>query len=90
MSLFTKQKQIHRYRKQIYGSQMGGGKTNQEFGIKIYTLLYMKQIANKDLLYGTGNYTQYFVITYNGRENKKLYILYIQLQVYNLITLLYT
>ena len=28
---------------------------------------------NKDLLYSTGNYTQYFVITYNGKENEKEY-----------------
>ena len=28
-----------------------------------YTLLYVKQVTNKDLLYSTGNYTQYFVIT---------------------------
>ena len=31
-----------------------------------YKLLYIKQISNKDLLYNTGNYIQYVVITYNG------------------------
>ena len=30
----------------------------------IYTLLYIKQKINKDLLYSTGNSTQYSVITY--------------------------
>ena len=25
---------------------------------------------NKDLVYSTGNYTQYLVITYNGKEYK--------------------
>ena len=30
----------------------------------MYTVLYIKQITNKDLLYSTRNYTQYFVITY--------------------------
>ena len=27
-----------------------------------------------DLLYSTGNYTQYFVITYKGKESEKEYI----------------
>ena len=31
----------------------------------------MKQITNKDLLYSTGNDTQYLIITYNGRKDKK-------------------
>ena len=29
---------------------------------------YSKQITNKDPLCGTGNYTQYFIITYTGKE----------------------
>ena len=29
---------------------------------------------NKDLLYSTGNYTQYFVITYKGKKSEKEYI----------------
>ena len=37
----------------------------------MYTLLYIKQITNKDLLYSTGNYTQYFAITYMGKESEK-------------------
>ena len=36
-----------------------------------YTLLYIKQITNKDLLYSTGSSTQYYVITYTGKESKK-------------------
>ena len=28
----------------------------------------MKLITNKDLLYSTGNYNHYFVITYKGKE----------------------
>ena len=36
-----------------------GGGINWEFGINIYTLLYVKQINNKDLLYNTGNYIQH-------------------------------
>ena len=29
---------------------------------------------SKDLLYSTGNYTQYFVITYKGKESEKEWI----------------
>ena len=34
----------------------------------------MCKIDNKDLLYSTGNYTQYFVITYKGKESEKEYM----------------
>ena len=44
---------------------------NQEFGVKIYTVLYIKQINNKDLLHSTGNYIQYLVITDNGKDSEK-------------------
>ena len=44
MNLFTKQKQTHRHGKQTYGYQreQGRGGINQEFGIKIYTQLFME------------------------------------------------
>ena len=32
----------------------GEGEIDWEFGINIYALLYLKQIANKDLLHSTG------------------------------------
>ena len=31
-------------------------------------------MTNKGLLYSTGNYTQYFVIVYKGKESGKEYI----------------
>ena len=31
----------------------------------------MKQVTNKDLVYSTVNYTQYFVIAYKGKESGK-------------------
>ena len=31
-------------------------------------------VKQQDLLYGTGNYTQYLVITYNAKESEKEYI----------------
>ena len=39
-----------------------------------YTLLYIKYITNKDLLYSTGNSTQYSVVAYMGKESKKEWI----------------
>ena len=42
MSLFTKQKQTHRLRKQTYGYQRGKGEEiNWELGVDIYTLLLL-------------------------------------------------
>ena len=76
MNLWKKEKQTHRYRKQTYGYQVGGGvevvaemgiRMNWEVGINIYTLLYIKQITNKDLLYSTGHSIQYSVIIYLGK-----------------------
>ena len=42
--------------------------------MNIYILLHIKQITNKDLLYNIGNYTQYSVITYMGKESEKEWI----------------
>ena len=78
MNLFTKQKETHRHRKQSYGCQRGNwGGINWEFGINRNTLLCIKQINNKDLLYNTRNYIQYPVITYNGKESEKNILTYI-------------
>ena len=38
-----------------------------------YTLLHIKWL-NKDLLYSAGNYIQYLVITYNGKESEKDFV----------------
>ena len=62
-------KKTHRHRKQTYAYQRGKG-------VKL-------GVTNKDLLYGTGKYTQYLIIIYNGKESKKEYICIID-------TLLYT
>ena len=40
----------------------------------IYTLLYIKQMTNKDLLYSTGNSTRYSVMAYMGKMSKKEWI----------------
>ena len=50
------------------------GRINWEIGIDTYTLLYIKQIANTDLLYSTGDSSQYSVMVYEGKESKKDWI----------------
>ena len=73
MNLCTKEKQTHRYRKQTYGYRVGGGVAemgvgmNWEVRIDIYTLLYIKQMTTKDLLYSAGHSIQYSVIIYMGK-----------------------
>ena len=77
MNLFIKQKQTHRHRKQTYGYQSGKRRRGNlsrliyKAGINVCTLLYIKQITNKDLLYSTGKYIQYSVVAYNGKESEK-------------------
>ena len=39
----------------------------REFGMDMYTLLYLKWIINMDLLYSTGNSAQCFVEAWTGR-----------------------
>ena len=75
MNLFTKQKQSHRCRKPTYGCQ-GRSKQRKEtihwdIGIDIYALLYINCITYENLLYTTGNSSQYSVMTYMGKEIKK-------------------
>jgi len=50
------------------------GGINWETGTDIYTPLYVKQTANKDLLHSTGNSTLYSVMAYMGKESKKDWI----------------
>ena len=71
MNLFMKQKQTQRHRKQTYGYQRGKRGRDKQFETNIYFLIYIKQITNKDLLYNTENYTQYFVINYKRKEYEK-------------------
>jgi len=66
MNLFMKQKQIHRLRGWTYGGQWR--KNGGEFGMDMYTLLYLKWISNWDLLQGTGNSAQCCVAAWMGGE----------------------
>ena len=44
----------------VRGEESGKGIV-KEFGIDTYSLLYLKWINNKDLLYSTGNYDQCYM-----------------------------
>ena len=65
--------QIHRFWKQTSKYQRGNVREgiNQDPGINIQKLLYVRQITKKDLLCSTRNSTQYSVITYMGKEGEK-------------------
>ena len=60
----TKKKETHRLRKQTYGCWEEGIVT--DFGKVMYTLLYLKWITNKDLLYSTWNSAQCCVAAWMG------------------------
>ena len=70
MNLFAKQKQTFRFRKQTYGRQEEGWEEGivREFGMDTHTLLYLKWITNKDLLYSTGNSAQCYLAAWMGGE----------------------
>ena len=52
-------------REQTYGWEEGRGEgTVKEFWTDMYTLLYLKWITNKDILYGTWNSAQCYVVAY--------------------------
>ena len=69
MNLSTKHNQTHR--QLVVAREAGGGGMDWEFGISRCKLLYIGWINNKVLLYSTGNYIQYPVINYNGKEYEK-------------------
>ena len=51
-----------------------GSEMNWKIGTDIYTLLCIKQITNKNLLYRTGNSTGCSVVIQTGRKLKKEWI----------------
>ena len=57
------------------GEEEGG--IYQELRNNIYTVLYVKQVTNKELLYSTENYTQYFIKTYKEKESGKKMFIYV-------------
>ena len=73
-------KQKHRQREQTGCQEVGwvGGGMNQGFGVSRCKLVYIGWINNKVLLYSTGNYIQFPVVNFNGKEYEKGCI-YVQL-----------
>ena len=59
------------------GVRWGG--INWEIQLDIYTLLYIKWMTNKNLLYSTRNSTQYFVMAYWEKNLKKKKWIYVYL-----------
>ena len=64
MHLLINQKDTHRLRKQTYGCH--GARDSCGFGRVRYTLLHLKWITNKDLLYSTWNSAQCYVAVWMG------------------------
>lgn len=65
----TKQKETHRLREQTWLLvEWSGEGVVREFGMVMYTLLYLKWKTNKDLLYSTNNSAQYYVAAWMGGE----------------------
>ena len=61
----TKQKEIHRLGKRICGCWREG--VVGDIGYVMVTLLHLKWITNKDLLYSPGNPAQCYVPTWMGK-----------------------
>ena len=61
MNFFTKQKETHRLKEQTLHVRGKDGGRDKEFWMDRYTLLYLKQITNKGLLYSVGNSAQCYV-----------------------------
>ena len=68
MNLFTN-RLLHLENEFIVTREEGWGEgIVREFGIDMYTLLYLKWITNKDLLYGTRNSAQCYLAAWRGGE----------------------
>ena len=52
----------------FWGDGWGREGIVREFGTNIYTLLYLKWITNKDLLYSTWNSKQCYLVAWMGGE----------------------
>ena len=72
---YLQNRKTHRLRKQTHGCWLE--EMVKDFGKLKYTLLYLKWITNKSLLYTTWNSTQYYVPAWMGGglgENRYMYM----------------
>ena len=72
MNFFPKQKETHGHKNKFMVNKEEMWGINQETGINIYTVYI--QLTSEDLLYSTGNYTQYLLVPYKGEESEKEYM----------------
>ena len=67
-----KNKDSYRLKKQTYGCRRSGESQGKgiirEFEMDMYTLLYLKWITNKDLLWSAGNSAPNYVAAWMGGE----------------------
>ena len=72
MNLLTKQKETN-FKTNLWlpKGKSETGERNQEVGINIHIVLYIKQVISKDLLYSIGSSIQCSVITYMEKNLKK-------------------
>ena len=83
MNLFTKQKQTHRHKEQIWVCQGVGGKGwIGSLGLAYANYYIENGLNNKVPLYSVGNHTQNRVINHNGKEHEKIMYVYICMYIY--------
>ena len=73
MNSSIKQKVTDVENKLMVTEEQKGRDKLEDWDRHIYTTIY-KQITNKDLLYSSGNSSQYSVMTYMGKEPKKEWV----------------
>ena len=84
MIIFIKQKVTQRANLWWLRGRMGE-EIITEFGMNMFTLLYLKWITNKDLLYSTGNPAQCYMAAWMGAELWGEWIhVYIRLSPFNI------
>ena len=60
----------------VANGEGGGRRMEWEFGVSGCKLFYIGWINHKILLQSTGNYIQYPIINYNGKEYKRRMYIY--------------
>ena len=68
MKLFTKQNQVHRFGKQIYGYQRGNAAGRDGLGVWDWHMYTEEWLVSGDLLNSTRNSTQYSVDNLYGKR----------------------
>ena len=58
----------------VTGVRVRGEEIIREFGMDRYTLLYLKGMTNKDLLYTAGHSAQCYAAAWMGGENGYMYV----------------